>query len=164
MLRYWLDIPWRFRTKRDRRPVWAARSSVACVTRCCSGIPLWLECPMNRLSPKRAACAASARRNGHPVTLGARRAVILAAGGFERNQAMREQYLPHPTRQEWSGTPAGLNTGDTIRAAEAIGAKLEKMDLSWGTPSVRNTAVPQGAQPVFAERGFGGSAGQALRQ
>lgn len=159
MLRYWLDLPWRFRTKRDRR---------LCLGSALIGglrhamlqraIPLWLECPMESLIVEGGRVrGVGARRNGAAITLRARCGVILAAGGFERNQAMREQYLPHPTRQEWSATPAGLNTGDTIRAAEAIGARLEKMDLSWGTPTVRNPGVPQGSQPVFAERGFGGS-------
>lgn len=159
MLRYWFDLPWRFRTKRDRR-LCLGNALIgglrhAMLTR---GIPLWLECPLASLVVEGGRVqGVVAHRAGQPVTLRARRGVVLAAGGFERNQAMRDQYLPHPTRQEWSATPVGLNTGDTIRAAEAIGAQLEHMDLSWGTPTVRNPAVPQGAQPVFAERGFGGS-------
>lgn len=159
MLRYWLDIPWRFRTKRDRR-LCLGNALVgglrhATLTR---GIPLWLECPMESLVVEEGRVrGVVARRKGEMITLRARRGVILAAGGFERNQAMREKYLPQPTRQEWSVTPAGLNTGDTIRAAEAIGAKLENMHLSWGAPSVRHPGVPQGTQAVFAERGFGGS-------
>jgi len=159
VLRYWFDIPWRFRTRRDT--LLCLGSALigglrhAMLER---GIPLRLECALESLVVEDGRVrGVVARRGDQTVTLRARRGVVLAAGGFERNQAMREQYLPHPTRQEWAATPAGLNTGDAIRAAEAIGAKLEHMDLSWGTPTVRNPAVPQGAQPVFAERGFGGS-------
>ena len=159
MARYWFDFPWRFRTKRDRRLclgtalIGGLRHSLLK-----RNIPLWLECPMESLVYEQGRVqGVVARRNGAAVTLRARRGVVLAAGGFERNQAMREQYLPQPTRQEWAATPAGLNTGDTILAAAAIGAKLEHMDMSWGVPTVRNPAVPQGSQPVFSERGFGGS-------
>ncbi|MBK7252224.1 MAG: FAD-binding protein [Gammaproteobacteria bacterium] len=159
MARYYLDIPWRFRTKRDRR---------LCLGNALIGglrhallvrsMPLWLECSMESLVFENGRVqGVVARRKGEALTLRARRGVILAAGGFERNQAMREKYLPHPTHQEWAATPAGLNTGDTIRAAEAIGARLEHMDMSWGVPTVRHTGVPQGAQAVFSERGFGGS-------
>lgn len=158
MARYYLDIPWRFRTKRDRR-LCLGNALIAGLRHAMlkRGIPLWLECPMESLVVEQGRVrGVVARRKGEVLTLRARRGVILAAGGFERSQAMREQYLAQPTRQEWSVTPAGLNTGDTIRAAEAIGAKLEKMDMIWGTPTVRHPGVPQGAQPLFAERGFGG--------
>lgn len=158
MAGYYLDIPWRFRTKRDRRLclgnalIGGLRHAMLV-----RGIPLWLECPMESLVVENGrVCGVVARREGRSIPLRARRGVILAAGGFERNQAMREQHLPHPTRQEWSVTPAALNTGDAIRAAQAVGARLEKMDMVWGTPTVRHPGVPQGAQAVFAERGFGG--------
>jgi hypothetical protein len=31
--------------------------------------------------------------------------VLLGAGGFERNQEMRDQYLNKPTKAEWTATP-----------------------------------------------------------
>jgi 3-oxosteroid 1-dehydrogenase len=158
LARYWLDLPWRFKTKRDRRLclgnalIGGLREAMLA-----RGIPLWLECPMESLIVENGRVqGVLARRAGQSITLRARRGVILAAGGFERNQTMREQYLPQPTRQEWSVTPANLNTGDTILAAQAIGAKLENMAMAWGTPSVRHPGAPQGTQALFAERGFGG--------
>jgi len=36
-------------------------------------------------------------REGRPWRVGARGGVLLAAGGFEHNQEMRERYLPKPT-------------------------------------------------------------------
>ncbi|MCS7252174.1 MAG: FAD-binding protein, partial [Thermoflexus sp.] len=52
--------------------------------------------------------------------------------------------LPHPTRKEWAvGAPG--NTGDAIRAAQAIGAAVALMDKAWGGPVV---ITPQG-QPLF---------------
>ncbi|WP_425605848.1 hypothetical protein [Paraburkholderia translucens] len=47
---------------------------------------------------------------------------MLACDGFEANQAMREQYLPKPTRAEWSAAPP-VNTGDGIRAGRVIATR-----------------------------------------
>jgi len=156
--RYHLDYPWRLKNRRDRRLclgnalIGALRHSMMI-----RGIPLWLDCPLESLCHEGGRITGLvARRSGRPVTLRARRGVVLAAGGFERNQQMRDRHLPQPSRQEWSSTPPDINTGDTIRAAEAIGARLANMDLLWGTPSVPSPAAPQGQQPVFVERGMGG--------
>src|SRR5690554_7731352 len=64
----------------------------------------------------------------------ANNAVIIAAGGFEHNKAMREQYLPQPAT---TGNSSGVttNTGDLIQAAEKIGAKLGLMDEAWWAPT-----------------------------
>jgi 3-oxosteroid 1-dehydrogenase len=87
--------------------------------------------------------------------LSARRAVILAAGGFERNQAMREQYLPQPTDQGWTATPPGANTGDAIQAGAAVGGALHLMGLTWGVPTL---LVPKEEKyrPMFVERSMPG--------
>ena len=73
---------------------------------------------------------AIALQKGKTVRIKARKGVILAAGGFEKNQAMREQYLPKPTNTEWSAG-CKTNTGDAIRIAEEVGAKLGMMDGAW---------------------------------
>lgn len=158
MGRYYLDYPWRLKSKRDRRLclgnalIGPLRHSMMV-----RGMPLWLNCPMETLIEEDGRVrGVVARRDGRPIRILARRGVILAAGGFERNQEMRERYLAKPTRQEWASTPKDNNTGDTIRAAEAVGARLDKMDLVWGTPSVPSPSSPQGQQPIFSERGLGG--------
>jgi 3-oxosteroid 1-dehydrogenase len=133
------DLPWALRHKRSRR--------IACG---CAGIarlrwsmqdrkiPLWLESPMTELLADDTGRATGARvaRNGAAVTVRARRAVVLAAGGFEHNQEMRERYLPHPTDTRWSAA-AGTNTGDAHRAAMAIGAATSLMDGGWWCSSIR---------------------------
>jgi 3-oxosteroid 1-dehydrogenase len=85
-----------------------------------------------------------ARRNGTPLTLRARHGVILAAGGFEQNQAMREKYLPVWSDARWSLTPKGGNTGDAVSAGMAIGAAAELMDCNWWAPS---TQMPSREDP-----------------
>jgi 3-oxosteroid 1-dehydrogenase len=73
--------------------------------------------------------------NSKTIRIKARKAVMLAAGGFEHNQAMREQYLPAPTSTAWS---AGIktNTGDAIVAGQAINAKTAQMDSAWWCSTV----------------------------
>ncbi|MCA3800205.1 FAD-binding protein, partial [Burkholderia sp.] len=89
-------------------------------------------------------------RNGRTAGIRATHGVVLACGGFEANQAMREQYLPKPTRAEWSAAPP-INTGDGIRAGLALGAGVALMDFVWGVPTVR---VPgeEKQRGLFVER------------
>ena len=57
-----------------------------------------------------------------PVTVKARRGVVLATGGFSRNQAMRAQLLP-PLAGPLSAVSAG-NTGDGIGLGLAAGGRI----------------------------------------
>jgi 3-oxosteroid 1-dehydrogenase len=61
--------------------------------------------------------------------IGARRGVIVAAGGFERNAAMRARFGV-PGEASDSMAPPG-NTGRPIEAAMAIGADVDLMDQAW---------------------------------
>lgn len=69
-------------------------------------------------------------QRGKMLRVQAKKGVILAAGGFEQNQAMREQYLPKPTNAKWSAG-CKTNTGDAIRIAQDAGAQLGMMDGAW---------------------------------
>jgi 3-oxosteroid 1-dehydrogenase len=99
-------------------------------------VPLWLDTPMRELIEEDGRIVGvMTERGGKPLRVLARRGVILAAGGFERNQAMRERYLPQPTRAQWSATPPS-NTGDAIVAGERAGGVLALMEHVWGAPTV----------------------------
>ncbi len=64
----------------------------------------------------------------------ARRGVLLAAGGFDRNQAMRDEF-GLAGRADWScGAPGG--TGKAIRAGMAVGAATGLMDECWWMPGL----------------------------
>jgi 3-oxosteroid 1-dehydrogenase len=132
------DVGWALTNKRSRR--------IACG---CAGIarlrwsmhdrnmPLWLKTQMTELLTDDAGRVTGARisREGIVTVVQARRAVVLAAGGFEHNQQMREQYLPQPTDARWSAA-AGTNTGDAHRAAMAIGADTRLMNGGWWCSSI----------------------------
>ncbi len=152
MLRYWLDLGWRFKTKRDRRmtlgQALVGQLRYALKQR---DVPLWLNTGLTELVQEHGRVSGVvAVRDGRPLRLRARRGVVLASGGFESNQQMREQYLPHPTRVEWTGAPP-INHGDGIRAGQALGAGLGFMNLVWGSPTVH---VPGASSQttLFVER------------
>ena len=92
-------------------------------------------------------------RDGQPALIRASRGVVLAAGGFERNEQMRQRYQRQPIGTEWTTGAAG-NTGDAITAGEAAGAALDLMDDAWWGPSIplagaaRTSASPSAACPA----------------
>jgi len=59
--------------------------------------------------------------------------VVLAAGGFEHNASMREEFLPKPVSTEWTSGAKG-NTGEVIRMGMTIGAAVDLMDDAWWGP------------------------------
>lgn len=73
-------------------------------------------------------------RDGKPITFTARRGVLLAAGGFERNRELREKHQP-PLTGEWSNGAPG-NTGDALQAGIAAGAAVELLDEAWYVPGL----------------------------
>lgn len=152
MLRYWFDLGWRFKTKRDRRMT-LGQALVGQLRYALQQhqVPLWLETGLTDLVHDNGrVTGVVAQRGGRAIRLRARRGVILASGGFESNQQMREQYLPHPTQVAWTGAPP-INHGDGIRAGQALGAGLGFMNLVWGSPTVH---VPGASSQttLFVER------------
>lgn len=157
MGRYFLDYPWRNKTRRDRRLTGGQALLGGLFTALRKrGVTLWLDTPMRSLLQDGGRVSGVVvRRNGQELRVNARRAVVLGAGGFERNQAMREQYLPQPTDQAWTATPPEGNTGDAIRAGAAVGAALHLMEHSWGAPTIM---VPKEEKyrAMFVERSLPG--------
>lgn len=160
MLKFRMDKAWRKKTglRRDR---YAALGSalVAGLRRSMMDrdIPLWLSSPLERIIEEGgSAVGVEITQNGVLRRIRARKGVILASGGFEQNQSLREQYLPAPTAVRWSATPAGQNTGDSLVAAQALGARTALMDWAWWCPTI---GVPKetSQRGVFAERAFPGA-------
>ncbi len=75
-----------------------------------------------------------------PVEIRGRRGVLVAAGGFEGNQALRDEHGV-PGAVAWTMAPAGTNTGEPIQAARAIGAATDFHAVAWFCPGL---AQPDG--------------------
>ena len=72
-------------------------------------------------------------RDGKAIRVHTRRGIVIAAGGFSRDLAMRKTYQRHPISTDWSaGSPD--NTGDGIRLGQQVGAAFGLMDEAWWTP------------------------------
>ena len=68
-----------------------------------AGVPLWLATPMIGVVIEDGnVTGVYATRDGEPITIKARRGVLIATGGFERNAAMRTEYQRQPTGIEWT--------------------------------------------------------------
>lgn len=105
-------------------------------------IPLYLDTPARELLYEDGRVVGlAAESGGKTIQIRARRGVLLAAGGFGQNTAMRQQYGQLPTGESWSSASEG-NTGDAITMAVELGAALEHMDAAWWTPSVQ---LPDGS-------------------
>lgn len=101
-------------------------------------IPLWLESPVTELIVDEGrVTGAILERDGGTLRIAARHGVLLAAGGFEQNQAMRtEHHAMGESRTEWNaGNPH--NKGAGIRMGQAAGGALAMMDDAWWTPVTR---------------------------
>ena len=146
LINYLMDIPWRLRTKFARRlttgSAGIARLRLSMKDR---DIPLWLNSPLLELIEEQGEIVGARVRKGNEVVrIQARKAVICAAGGFEHNQKMREEYLPAPTNAEWS-SGVKTNTGDTIVEGIRLGAQTRLMHGAWWctTISTPGEAVPR---------------------
>jgi len=117
------------------------------------GVPVWLGTAMTGLEiAGEQVTGMLATRDGEQLTIRARRGVLLATGGFERNAAMRARYQRPPIGADWTtGSPG--NTGDGIAAGQAAGADLDLMDDAWWGPSI---PLPGGPYFCLAERSLPG--------
>lgn len=113
-------------------------------------VPLWLNTAMTALvtGADGSVVGVEAKRDGRDIRIAARRGVVIAAGGFEFNEAMRVQHQPALGGVGHShGSPG--NTGDGIRAGEAIGAATAFMDDAWWMPAIDTPGI---ARPTVSER------------
>lgn len=155
-LEYLLDIPGRLRGRRSRRLVMGnalmGRLRHSLDER---GVPLWLSSPVTALLREGGrVVGVTLGRDGGEQVLRARRGVIVAAGGFEHSQALREKYLPGPTQARWSAASPS-NTGDLLQAAVAVGAATHLMDEAWWGPTIRIEGEDR-ARMLFTERSMPG--------
>lgn len=98
-------------------------------------IPIWTESPVTDfLVENDRVVGVVVDRHGATIEVRARLGVLVNAGGFSRNLAMREKYQPKPTSVDWTVVNPG-DTGDMIQAGMRLGAATDLLDESWWLPS-----------------------------
>ena len=157
ILKYVMDIPWRFRSRRDRNPSGGnALIGMLRISLRDREVPIWLETPARDIIIEDGRVVGlEVEKDGQSFRIKAKRGVIFAAGGFEGNQIMRDKYLPNPTRAEWTcGNSA--NTGDVIEMGIKAGAAVGLMDDAWWGPT---SVVPgeEQARMLVIEKSLPGS-------
>lgn len=157
MSRYFMDVGQRLKSKRDRcLSLGNALVGMLRRTLLDRDVPLWLETAARELIVEGdRVVGAVVDQRGRTIRIRAEKGVVLAAGGFESNDAMRKQYLPNPTEASWTTANPG-NTGDAIKMGVALGAGVEFMDDAWWGPT---TVVPgeSRARMLVIEKGLPGS-------
>ncbi|WP_184808378.1 3-oxosteroid 1-dehydrogenase [Actinophytocola algeriensis] len=112
-------------------------------------VPVRLSTPMTGLIVEHDRVVGIETESG-PIR--ATRGVLLASGGFERNERMRKEYQQAPIGTEWT-VGAEDNTGDGIEAGMRLGAAIALMDDAWWGPSIM---LPRGPYFCLAERSLPG--------
>jgi len=113
------------------------------------GTPLWLSSPLEELVVDSGrVVGVVVTRGGVATRVEARRGVVLAGGGFDYNDAWRQQYTG--VKAGWSSGSKG-NLGHPLEVAMAAGAdvgvSVEFMEDAWWGGSV--PAAEAGGQPMF---------------
>ncbi len=107
-------------------------------------VPIWLRTPATALVREDGkVVGAVVEKDGKPYRIRARRGVMLAAGGFDRNLAMREAHGPKPASVEWTAGNEH-NTGDGIRMGMELGGAVGLMDEAWWTPTTQYPGTKTG--------------------
>lgn len=135
MARYWFDWPFRFTSRKDRRlTLGNALTGGLRLALNEAGVPLWRSTPMRELVVEDGrVIGLVVEHEGKPMRIRARRGVVLAAGGFDKNQAMRDAHAPLYRNAHLSGGVPS-NTGDAIRAGQAAGAATMNLHSAWAAP------------------------------
>jgi 3-oxosteroid 1-dehydrogenase len=109
------------------------------------GIPFWVDTRVVELVEENGrVTGVVAEQDGNRLRIEGRRAVFLGAGGFARNDEMRQRYQRHPITNVWTSSPMS-DQGDGIKLGMSVGAVTALMDEAWWGPS---SMLPTESGPV----------------
>ena len=134
MFTHFLDFGWKKQKAKRARRITCGAAGVGRLLWSVEDrdIPLWRNTGLTELikDDSGRVIGVRAEKDGKKISIKTSKGVILACGGFEHNDEIRDAHLPKPSSSQFS---AGVksNTGDGIVAAQNIGAKLDKMDHAW---------------------------------
>ncbi len=107
-------------------------------------VPVWLNARLVKIIfENESVVGVEVEKEGKTIQIRAAKGVVLAAGGFPHNEAMRKKYQKHPVDTGWTAAAPG-NTGEVIEMGMAAGAAVDLMDGTWGMP----TTLPPGEHPL----------------
>ena len=112
------------------------------------GVDIWTDAPLVDLDVHDGRVqGVHINHVGREMTIAAARGVLIAAGGFAHNAAMRQQYQRHPISAEWTHSNPG-DTGEAIKAMDRAGAGLALMSEAWWNSAWYG---PKGKEHVILE-------------
>ncbi len=155
LLKYWTDIGWRKKTSIDRR-LTQGRALIGGLRKAMldRNIALRLNTRVTKLLAQDGKVEGlEVNALGRVRQIKAREAIILATGGFEQSQSLRDAFLPIQTDCSWSLTPRSANSGEALTAGMDIGADTESMECAWWAPTMqlpsRSTPNMHEVHPMF---------------
>jgi 3-oxosteroid 1-dehydrogenase len=137
--RYWTDRSTRRVSHRDRRfTQGAALMGAVYKAVFAHGVELRMETKLEQVltDASGAVTGVEVSHFGRKYAIRARHGVVLAAGGYEWNQALRDRFYPAPGLTRHSSTPEDGNRGEALIAAEKIGASTEHTEQGWWMPTM----------------------------
>jgi 3-oxosteroid 1-dehydrogenase len=148
--RYWSDLGTRSMTRRDRRFTSGAALMGQVYKRVFErGVEVRLETRLDELLVTDGVVKGIRVSSfGRCYEIAARHGVVLCAGGFEWNQALRDRYFPVPGMTRHSSTPEDANRGEALLAGTRIGAATEHTEAGWWIPTMH---MPMPAVSNFEE-------------
>lgn len=136
--RYWSDVSGRRRSRRDRT-LSLGGALIAPLRKILKdrGVEIRLGVKVDKLLTQDGRVSGvEAQVLGNRRLIHARHGVVVCAGGFEWNQALRNRYFTIPGDTRWSTSPPEANRGEVLQAGLAIGASVEHMESGWWVPSM----------------------------
>ena len=137
MSSYWLDLPFRLRGWPDRR-LTLGRALIGRLRKSMlkRDIPLWMNAGAIELTTESGRVSGAViDKAGQQIEVRARRGVLLASGGFSKNNSMRNKWHKGLSDSSWSPVPEG-DTGDGIRMGLEMGGVIEYPGSAWWTPTI----------------------------
>lgn len=114
-------------------------------------VNIWWQAPVRELvvasgqgesSDARRVAGVVVDRGGRAVRVLAGRGVVLADGGFEADAELRREFLPRPSRPDWTiGTPSKTGVRQLTWASQ-LGLRLGGMGYAWWRPGLWAPGVP----------------------
>ncbi|MEE2732035.1 MAG: FAD-dependent oxidoreductase [Pseudomonadota bacterium] len=136
--RYWSDLNTRLLSSRDRRFTQGAALMGHLYKQVLDrGVEVRTETALRELvTDGNRVSGVLVQSFGREYNLIARHGVVLAAGGFEWNQELRERFFQVPGLTRQSSSPEDANRGEALIAGMNIGAATEHTEAGWWIPTM----------------------------